>query len=384
LLVKISLLRSNSYAEAEGWDDLESAFIESLKNSSLDEFILLLRATIPGQHGRRPEYVRPVSYNRLEEVPKLLLSMIPNASRTGATPTQQLPHVGVMMRAQPDDDHDGQGQQERISISQERIADGKEAEVVVSSEDHEQEIDETQVGAAKTIQGAYRRHLEQKRVGAARKIQAAYRRHMKRKSVVRRGIDATQARYWHLLRKRSLEMEWSKGSRYYLLFRVPLAYILVCLEVIQAFVESEKKKVKKRVMTEDIGDLEELVEALQQHRCDGVDFSLYEGSNLSSSKLLKKTIALQKKLSPSSKFHEGRSVSDLQRVLLEVKDIVESLDNIPGSIGTRKQIKKRWDRGWAWIFEKQGSKVKGKKAEKPKLMLGRENLLYLWSVPPRQ
>jgi hypothetical protein len=56
---------------------------------------------------------------------------------------------------------------------------------------------------------------------------------------------------------------------------------------------------------------------------------------------------------------------------------VESLDNIPGSIGTRNKIEKRWNRGWKWIFEKQGSRAKGKKAEKPKLVLDREGLMYL-------
>jgi len=100
-------------------------------------------------------------------------------------------------------------------------------------------------------------------------------------------------------------------------------------------------------------------------------------SNKSSSKLLKETIALQKKLSPSSKFHEERSVRDLQRAVLEVKAVVESLDNIPESIGTRNKIEKHWNRGWKWIFEKQGRKTKGRKAEKPKLVLDREDLLYL-------
>jgi hypothetical protein len=95
----------------------------------------------------------------------------------------------------------------------------------------------------------------------------------------------------------------------------------------------------------------------------------YQGSNKSCSKLLKKTIALQKKLSPTSKFHEKRSVSDLQRVVLEVKALVEGLDNIPGSTGTKGRIQKRWDRGSRWIFEKEGNGAKGKKAEKPRLVL---------------
>ena len=104
---------------------------------------------------------------------------------------------------------------------------------------------------------------------------------------------------------------------------------------------------------------------------------IYGLSNESSSQLLKKTIALQKKLSPSSDFHKGRSVSDLQRAVLEVKAVVESLDNIPESIGTRNKIENRWNRGWKWIFEEQGNRAKGRKAEKPKLVLDREDLLYL-------
>jgi len=110
--------------------------------------------------------------------------------------------------------------------------------------------------------------------------------------------------------------------------------------------------------------------------CDSIDCTSYIKSNRASSKLLKQTIELQKQLSPSSGFHKERSVSNLQRAVLEVKAIVESLDDIPGSIGTKSQIEKRWDRGYKWIFEKQGKRAKGRKAEKPKLVLGRGDLLY--------
>jgi len=67
-------------------------------------------------------------------------------------------------------------------------------------------------------------------------------------------------------------------------------------------------------------------------------------------------------LAPSSKFHEKGSVSDLQQVVLEVKAVVESLDDIPRSIETRNQIKERWDQGLRWILEKQrGVQRKGRK-----------------------
>ena len=137
-------------------------------------------------------------------------------------------------------------------------------------------------GAAKKIQAAYRRHLERNRVirdSAARRIQAAYLRYSQRKSVVREGIDIAQAHYWHLLRKRSMKMEWPNASRYYLLFRVPLVYILVCLDVIRVFVESEKKKEAEKWMAiEGHGDLEDLMEALKQYRYGGVYYPLHPRS----------------------------------------------------------------------------------------------------------
>jgi len=334
--------------------------------------IHLLHEDVPGLFVRRSSHVRPVVYSRLDDIPTLLLAD-PNAPSTHVH--QQRSSVKVVIRAQPDD-HDERRQ--RVNAPQERVVEENEAEEGAGpGGDREQEIDGRMVEAAKTIQDAYRRHLERQRAvrdDAAKKIQAAYLRHLKRKKVVRKGIDATQARYWHLLRKRTMEMEWTKGSRYYLLFRVPLAYILVCLDAIGEFVESKKKEAKKRMATEDDRDLEELMEALHQHRCDGIDWAFNLRSDRSSSKLLKKTIVLQKKLSPSSEFHKKRSVSDLQRAVLEMKAVVESLDNIPGSIGTRNQIEKRWERGYKWIFEKQRGGAKGKKGDKPKLVLDREDL----------
>ena len=225
----------------------------------------MLHESIPEPYGPRWNHVRTVVYGRLDEVPTLLLA---DPSVLKVLAQQQRLRVGGATIVQPDSYYGGQGQ--GINMPQERITEENEVEERTGSGgDHKQEIDERVVGAAKTIQNAYRRHLGRKRAvrdNAAKKIQAAYLRHLKRKSVVRKGIDATQARYWHLLRKRSMEMEWTKGSRYYLLFRVPLAYILVCLDVIGEFIESKKKESKKRMATEDDRDLEELMEALHQQR----------------------------------------------------------------------------------------------------------------------
>ena len=228
------LLRSNSYAAAEGWDYLVHAFIDSLKNSSLDEMILLVHTTIFGPHERRSGYIRLVSYAKLGTVPRLLL-MTPSVLRTNATPAhhQQL-HVEVTARSQPDGDPDEQKEPKRIDdIPPERIVDRKEAEVVVSGGDHGEEIDETNAD--------------------------------------RKGIDVAQAQYWRLLHERSTEMGLSENSRYYLLFRTPLAYVLVCLDAIGAFAQYKKKGANKRMRTAGQKDLDELVEAHKQYRYDTVE-----------------------------------------------------------------------------------------------------------------
>ena len=258
------------------WDDLEFALAESLTNTSLDEMILLLHNGHPGPYGRRWNHVRPVVYTRLDEIPTLLLAD-PNTLSTPAH--QQRPRPAPVTGVQPDGGHHEQDQ--RTNAPEGRIADENEAEEGAGlGGGHEQEVDEEKVKAAKTIQDAYRQRLERKqtvRDGAAKKIQVAYLHHLKRKNIVRKGVDSTQARYWHLLRKRSTELEWSNNSRYYLLFRIPLAYILVSLDVIGAFVESEKKEATKRITTEDHRDLENSMESLQQHRYDSVDCPLHLG-----------------------------------------------------------------------------------------------------------
>ena len=176
--VKTLLLKPDSYTNANSWRDLAHAFTGSLKDSSHDEMILLINTSILGPRVWRSKHVRAVTYRRLDEVIKLL-STAPNASRTGLIPSnQQRPHVEAVTEVQPDGDEDAQEEQNHIDVPQEKIVDGREAEAAMSSGNHEEEIDESRVNAAKAIQDAYRHCLERKRIRAAKKIQVAYRRHV--------------------------------------------------------------------------------------------------------------------------------------------------------------------------------------------------------------
>ena len=252
----------NSYADSKDWNDLVHALTESLKHPFPDEMVLLLHKAIPSRHGRWSEHVFTVTYDSLDEVPELLLSKAPRAVRAGGPRAQE--------QQQRIESHDEQRQPTPTETSREEIVESKEAEVDRPDPHREQEFTEDQADASKLTQDAYRHDFEQNRAAAAQKIQAAYRRHLQRKEVARRGVDEVQARYWRLLRQSSREMEWSKDSRYYILFRVPLADILVCLDTIGSFFQSGKKEANKRMGGAQQKDYHELIEVSNRYRYDRI------------------------------------------------------------------------------------------------------------------
>ena len=115
-------------------------------------------------------------------------------------------------------------------------------------------------------------HLENQAIqnSAAKKIQATYLHYSKQKTIVNRGPKTAQAHYWLLLRKQSKEIKWFKNSQYYLLFRVPLAYVLVCLDLVRVFLES-KKEAEKQNRTRDYRG------PLEQYRYGSVNCTLHLG-----------------------------------------------------------------------------------------------------------
>ena len=219
--MKLSVLRSNSYADAKSWDDLVNAFAESLKDSPFDELILLLHTDLPAPVRHLSEYIRVVTHSWLEEVPGLL-SVAPNAFRARATSAQEAePQDGDVSGGQHNSG-DGERGQERSTASY-----------------------ETRVDAAKTIQGIYRRHL-------------------RRKDAVPKGIDVAQADRWRSLRQSSKEMEWPKNSQYYILFRVPLGSVLACLDTIAGFLSSEKGRANQKMKKAGGKDLEAAMEVFNK------------------------------------------------------------------------------------------------------------------------
>jgi len=73
----------------------------------------------------------------------------------------------------------------------------------------------------------------------------------------------------------------------------------------------------------------------------------------------------------------GDRLTDFTESLKSKRAVVESLDDIAGSVGTRNQIKENWDEGCRLIYE---GGTKGKDVVKLEFAIGHEQLLYSLGV----
>ena len=92
------------------------------------------------------------------------------------------------------------------------------------------------------------------------------------------------------------------------------------------------------------------------------------------SDLLKATINLQKKLGPSSDFHERRDFPALKAAVLEVEGVIKRAADEPSFIGDMQQIDKDWEYGHKGILKEA---VHRRKPQKPKLVIDPEDRMYL-------
>lgn len=220
-------------------------FTKSLSDSTVDEMILLLYSKAPKYQGWVSRYVRIVMHGNLEEIPNCLVKVSARAdTRTPADPPTSFPTP----EGHPvETDHDD-GQQKHPALPEEDV---------LSPANGEPSVD---IGGQEEVSAS------PEEVRAALTIEAAYHRVVTRRKEALRGIDATRARFWALLRDRASSMEWSGNRRYKLLMQGPLVHVLVCLHGIKAFADQTNKDSNRQLRGDDHSRLEELIERSDRSR----------------------------------------------------------------------------------------------------------------------
>ena len=227
------------YADALDWRGLVNVFTKSLSDSTLDEMILLLHSKAPKFQGWVSRYVRTVVYENIAEVADRLRAKATGRAdiRAPALPPPGFPTPGGRP-TEPENDDD---QQKHPDLPEEDVLNPSNGESPVDNNSQE----EATVSPEETR--------------AALTIEAAYHRVMARKKEVLKGIGATRAHFWSLLRGRVSSMEWSGHKRYKLLMQGPLVHVLVCLDGVKMFADQTSRDSKKQLQQDDHIRLEELI-----------------------------------------------------------------------------------------------------------------------------
>ena len=233
------------YAEASDWRGLVMVFTKWLADSALDEMILLLDSRAPKFEGWVSRYVRTVTHGSIEEILDRL-----RAKAVGYTD----PHAPVDSSNPP---ASGGNQVELENDDGQQKPPVLPEEDVLNQSDGEAPIDNGGQGEVPA---------SPEEIQAILVIGSAYRRVITRKKEILKGIGATRARFWSLLRYRASSMEWSRHKGYIMLMQGPLAHVLVCLDCIKMFADHIKKDTKKQLQVGDHTRLEELIERSDRSR----------------------------------------------------------------------------------------------------------------------
>ncbi|KAJ7725516.1 hypothetical protein DFH07DRAFT_853912 [Mycena maculata] len=266
---------SNKYVTAKSWSDLVRAIRASTIGSPLDEMVVLLHADRPQQYPIRN--VRQIVYRSVEEIPKLL-----GSSRSIVESVSQ--DVGEQANETlPEEDDDGPIEEETSFAETGEPEEAPEVEAgpvamppaLVAVENTVEEIN-----AASTIQRAFRR---------------VHKRVDKRKAeMAGSNLVAGCADFFAACLKVAATMEWPK-QEYRLRFLGPLPHLLLCLDVVHATAQKQKKYIKK-----DLRDAKhEKLEALDKQLTQLTD-------------TLKQVIQMQKALDPTAAVHRSRDLAALK------------------------------------------------------------------------
>jgi hypothetical protein len=230
-----------------------------MRESSLDEMVKIhdLRQ-VPTPPVRPEPGVRVILYTNEEDLPGLVGTQSAveptSASSGGLSPP---PDEGIQ-NAHAIGDATGPTEAEQVGIEEDEHDGEFEADVFLPAE------------IQSTMPSAMPQALEliapsEDELRAASIIQQAYKRTLsRRRHMSKTGMLAARRRFFAICFERSQEIAWKENSYYRLLFLGPLPHILLCLDVTQAAILSQKAVTKKCLLQNKHEELDDLGPKLTQ------------------------------------------------------------------------------------------------------------------------
>ncbi|KAJ3777202.1 hypothetical protein FB446DRAFT_718464 [Lentinula raphanica] len=345
------------YVEARSWSDIASAVRQSTKGSAMDEMINVVDRDKHDPTRFSPAGVRVVVYDRIEDLPKLLIGAIPPVTATNAPRNIQIlkapgvarngtvsPHLSspaLVMR------HGQEEAAEAAALLYGLI----QSTAHVEEELGEQVEDVAQQAIPFSIKGPLVDEpeiiepTEHEHLNAA-VIQQAFKRYLSRKAKKQTQLVVSREKWYNDY----LNLDIQDG-RYRKMTLGPLPHIMVFLELLHNGTQELKNTTKKRLRL-----------PLKSEEADMLDKQLTQINNA-----LKKTNKWKKMLDSQSSVHANRDFLQLRAVVKEMEEfILQDMTELP--IKMSPETAEEFQIGYKGIArEPAPPKTVMKKAPKPEL-----------------
>ncbi|KAJ3908266.1 hypothetical protein F5879DRAFT_367138 [Lentinula edodes] len=348
-----------SYVEARSWNNLASAVRQSTKGSAMDEMVNVVHKDRYDHTRYSPPGVRVVIYDKIEDLPKLLVGAISPVGTTTNAPIKFQVLKATKTTAEP-------------LLSKVMSVDDKLVEAVIAAGEHDPdtsvvasdvELDEQVEDVAQqaipfSIDGPLVDETEileptENEHRNATIIQLAYRHYISRKTKERSQLAVSRDKWFN---------EYSKviniqGGRYRKMMLGPLPHILVFIDLLHIGTQELKNSTKKRLRL-----------PLKSEEADSLDKQLTRTNNV-----IKKSLKWKKTLEPQSDFHSCRDCLQLRAFVKEIEELIQNeLPELPikMSLDTRSEF----DLGYKGIAQEPVPR-KAVPSKPPKPELNTEDVL---------
>ncbi|KAF9067282.1 hypothetical protein BDP27DRAFT_1328979 [Rhodocollybia butyracea] len=348
-----------SYVEACSWNDLARTVRNSTKGSAFDEMVNIQHTSRYDSTRHSPGGVRTVIYNKIEDIPKLLVGAIspiapPNPHlpvrilkppRTNTSPTSLAMPAPLTWKSM------GPQIQAPSKVITEAAA-NTEVELEEQSEEQIEDVAQQAIPFSFSTNGPVvdQLHIHEPTENEHRQasvIQEAYKRYASRRMKQRTQLAISREKWFMSF----LEMDSLQPGRYRKMLLGPLPHVLVWLDLLYNGAHESKAKTKKRTRL-----------LLKSEELDLLDTQLTQINNA-----VKKITKWQKSVEPRSDLHSRRDCLELRNIVKEMDEFIRN-DLVELPIAMSPETRAEFDTGFRGIAQEPAPpKAVPMKPPKPQL-----------------
>ena len=253
---------TSRYANAKGWGGIEAGLFYSTE-SGLDDLVQLCHEARPPK-APPPVNVNRIAFKSIDDVRRILAPHVASLAVASSLRAQAPAFVPRAMKQQETPQKEILRKRTQASTTQDKEQEETVTEQVLDRPDADTAdiVDSTKLvdSMANTVAEAPHVIIPEEQLKVASKLVKRYQhrttqRELEKKKSV---IDSQLGITFETCLKLSTEMQWPNGNYYKKLYLGLVPHLLVCVNTVQAYAQTSKKKAKRRLQKEVKQDLDDL------------------------------------------------------------------------------------------------------------------------------